>query len=286
MKNFKKMLLRKKIMKMPSLPTLPANVIELMQMLRDPKVSASQVIDSISQDQVLAAQILRLVNSGYYSVRNKVNSIEHAVALVGFVKVWEMLLSSSVMSIISGREKNLWYHSYSSSILMREMIEKEKVRCSPKLQLTMLMHDIGKIVLVNYNPQTHNEISEESQDQNRPISELEEERIGVNHAEVGGWLLEGWELGDDQILPISLHHSEEVPVTFACETTMIKIVDYCDNAVRGHAAVEPDPDELTATGLSHITPSKWLERHQKIIEELGTEEAMEDPRGTKHQIKA
>ena len=256
-------------MKMPDLPTLPANVLELMQMLRDPKVPAANAIERIAQDQVLTARILKLVNSGYYSVRNKVSSIDHAVALVGFVKVWEMLLSSSVMEMISGKEKNLWLHSYSSSVLMREMVERERIRCSPKIQLTMLMHDLGKIVLLNYNPRAYRKIQDAIVEASTQCHLVEEDQMGVNHAEVAGWLLESWELSDDQIIPISQHHGNELASAYSLETCLVKVADYCDNKVRGHVCEEPPQTELNATGLNELDITDWLERHSIIMEDLG-----------------
>ena len=80
MPNILKKLTRRRIMNMPELPTLPDNVIKLMHMLRDPDVSAPDVIDEINRDHVLVAQILKLVNSGYYSIRTHVSTVDHAVS--------------------------------------------------------------------------------------------------------------------------------------------------------------------------------------------------------------
>ncbi len=267
MRNFKKLMLRRKIMALGSLPTLPDNVMELMQKLRDPQVSVRDIIDRISRDQVLTAQILKLVNSGYYSVRNQIHTIDQAVALVGFVKVWELLVSSSVMQILAGNENELWEHSYTTSLLVRELIFEERIRCSSRLQLTTLMHDIGKVVLLKYNAKAYRNVREQCQNEGR-ASWIEEEAVfGVNHAEVGGWLLEGWELSEEQVVPIQEHHQEEINPTYAVDTLLIRFADCCDNMVRGIPTNSLRQDDYDKAGLGHLDVLKWAKRQEEIIAE-------------------
>ena len=260
-------------MGMTDLPMLSGNVVQLMRMLKDPGVPVSKVIDAINKDQSLVAQILKLVNSGYYNVRSKVNTLDHAVALVGFVKIWELLMSTSVMNIISGKEQNIWLHSYTSSVLLREIIEEEKIQCSAKIQLTMLMHDIGKIVLSNFNSKAYRKANEESIENAIPQYKLEIKHIGVHHAEVGGWLLQAWELEDEQIIPISLHHSEKEEIEanvsdWIKETALLRIVDYIDCKARGFA-VDPPCDWLVkAAELDGLDLEKWYMHQQETLASL------------------
>ncbi|NCB36344.1 MAG: HDOD domain-containing protein, partial [Clostridia bacterium] len=46
----------------------------------------------MNKDQVLVAQILKLINSGFYSLRREVKNINHAVNLLGVNKLKELLL--------------------------------------------------------------------------------------------------------------------------------------------------------------------------------------------------
>ena len=142
--------------------------------------------------------------------------------------------------IISGNEEDLWLHSYSSSILVKDIIAEERINCNQKTQLSVLMHDIGKIVLMHYNASTYSKVLEEAKSTGTPQYILERKRLGVDHAEVGGWLLQAWELDDDQIMPISLHHSKDTSSEWTTEIALIQFVDYCDNIARDLPAEEPD----------------------------------------------
>jgi len=56
---------------------------------------------------------------------------------------------------------------------------------------------------------------------------------------------------------------------YALETVLIKIADYCDNKVRGHACIEPPREEMSATGLAEFDVEDWVRKHESIMEELG-----------------
>jgi len=260
--------LKQEILNMPALPTLPSNIIILMEMLRDTRTPASEAIQRIEQDQVLSARVLKLVNSSYYSTAYGVASIAHAVALLGYEEIWKLVVGSAAMELISANDLNLWLHSYTSSILMKELIEAEGINCSSKIQLTMLMHDIGKIVLLNYNLEAYRKVQDSSIEDSTMAHTVEEAQLGVNHAEVGSWLLESWALDEEQVLPIAQHHCTALPDLYATESILIKLVDYLDHAARGHHYPPPEVEELESIGLGDLDQERWLQQHQTRISEL------------------
>jgi len=97
---------------------------------------------------------------------------------------------------------------------------------------------------------------------------VEEAQLGVNHAEVGSWLLESWALDEEQVLPIAQHHCTALPDLYATESILIKLVDYLDHAARGHHYPPPEVEELESIGLGDLDQERWLQQHQTRISEL------------------
>ncbi len=267
MGDLKKRLIKRKILEMRDLPSLSKHVRNLMVMLRDPDADIDEIVLEINRDQSLVAQILRLVNSGYYSLPHQIDTVEQAISLVGFSKVWDLLMSTSVMTLMSNRERHLWSHSYSASMLAKEIMTQEKIRCSGKVPLAMLMHDIGKLVLLTYNDTSYRLVESMSEESREPQHNVEEKRIGVSHAETGCWLLEAWELEREYCDLILHHHDQEVDPEIATEIALMQIVDYCDSIARRKPFHEPYRPVVIAGGLEKLNLAQWSHHQQLFVKE-------------------
>ena len=84
------------------LPTLPQVAVTLMDLLDDPDTSAPEINRVMARDPSLAAKILRLVNSAYYGLANRVSSLNQATVMMGFKAVKSVALSASVMGLFKG----------------------------------------------------------------------------------------------------------------------------------------------------------------------------------------
>ncbi|MBI4650717.1 HDOD domain-containing protein, partial [Candidatus Desantisbacteria bacterium] len=81
-----------------------------------------------------------------------------------------------------------------------------------------ILHDIGKIIFIKNMPEIYNEIYKQHIQDGIPLYMLENQHFGVNHAEVGGCIMETWGFSDNSINSIIFHHSFD-PVlenTFNC----------------------------------------------------------------------
>ncbi|RMD80764.1 MAG: HDOD domain-containing protein [Lentisphaerae bacterium] len=267
----KKRLIKRKIMGMENLPALSKHVRNLMMMLRDPDADIDEIVREINREVSLVAQILKLVNSGYYALPQKVDSVDHAIALLGFNQVYELLLSTAVTTIISRREQTIWKHSYSSSVLAREIITQEGLSCSVRVPLMVLMHDIGKIVLFLYNETSYKLVENISLEEREIQYHLENRHLGVNHAEAGGWLAEHWNLEEDLVQTIMAHHGGNIPEEYFLEVGVIRIADYIDNLVRTRPIEPVSPGLLAKAGLNTLDLPKWISWHRENLAELDRE---------------
>src|ERR1051326_3566235 len=87
--------------KLADLPPLPAVVTRIMQTVNDPDTSAEDLNKLISMDQGLASKVLRIVNSSYYGFPKRISTITHAVVILGFNTVRNLVLGVSAFGLLS-----------------------------------------------------------------------------------------------------------------------------------------------------------------------------------------
>ena len=84
----------------------PFSVIlnRLLAMLAGSDVDYARLGEMIEKDTVIAANILQLVNSAMYGRRGTVNSVRHALTLLGIEKVRNAALGMSITRIWNGAQ--------------------------------------------------------------------------------------------------------------------------------------------------------------------------------------
>ncbi len=217
--------MRRRVEKVISLPTLPGIVTRITQMVDDPNATASEIGKEIEQDQVLSAKVLKLVNSGFYGFSQPISTISHAMVLLGFNVVKTLVLSTAVLDMMANSMVGLWHHSLacarSCGIIGRhlDMADPEEI------SVTGLLHDLGKIVLEEHMKAEFDQIADLVQERNALCYEVEEEVLGITHANVGGWLLQKWQLPSQLVDPIMFHHKFHPSRANAERTAVVHLAD-------------------------------------------------------------
>ena len=130
--------------------TIPAVVSRIMTMVNAGTVSAAEIAEEVAKDQVLAAKVLKLVNSGFYGFRQPITTITHAMVLLGLDVMKTVVMTASVMDIIDTMNKfmeGLWEHSIGTARAAQYLAERMKVPDPEEFGLCGLLHDIGKVVI-------------------------------------------------------------------------------------------------------------------------------------------
>ena len=218
-------ILRAKIERITTLPTLPQVVTKIAAMVESPDTSVADVGRIISKDQVLSARVLKLVNSAFYGFSRPVTTITHAMVLLGFNVVKGIAMSASVFELFQQGEgngtdrKHLWDHSIGTARIAGVLAKKVKLHEPEEAVVASLLHDLGKIVLCAYMPEEFAAIIELAKSRNLLMVDAEAQILNTTHAEIGMWLLERWKLPVKLVEPIALHHaphlSREAPLTTA-----------------------------------------------------------------------
>jgi len=202
-----------------TLPSLPSSVTWITQLINSPKSNLSEIGQAIHSDPALALKTLRLVNSAYYGLTNKVTSVDHAVSLLGLKVIKNLVYTATVFDSFRRGTDDLLRHSVSCGIAMKVLSE-----CHPVLGIEAeeafiygLLHDIGKIILAEFLAEDVERAAAWSYSRRVPGYVAEREVIGTDHAELGGRLVLKWGLSRDLSTAIAAHHDLD-----RCKTTKVR----------------------------------------------------------------
>ncbi len=222
--------------KITSLPTLPKVITEITNLMQNPRTSAEEVGRAITMDQALASKVLRLVNSAFYGFPGRINTITHAIVILGFNTVKNIVLTASVFDKLGGKgEKGnfnlekFWMHSIGTGVIAKEIAKKVNFRSQEESFLAGLLHDIGKVILFKYLPEEFDNVEAILEKNNILFLDAEKEAINLTHNEIGSWLSQRWNLPEDLRAAILYHHA---PVLANQHKTMVNIVHAADILVR------------------------------------------------------
>ncbi len=191
----------------------PQVLPQLLPLLNQPDIDTSKVVDLISYNQSLTGNVLRICNSAYYSRGTTIDNIQHAVTRIGFRQLYDIVVS--IISSVTlarpqkgyGVEANeLWDHSVTTA-LAAQLIAQDAQQDQQVVFTAAILHDIGKIVLSVALEDMREQVQKEAGRNGLSPIELEIKLLGVNHAEVGGRLLEKWKLPENLAEAVRFHHT-------------------------------------------------------------------------------
>jgi putative nucleotidyltransferase with HDIG domain len=208
--------------------TIPPVVDRIVHLANTGTVSAAEIAEEISRDQVLAAKVLKLVNSGFYGFRQPVTTITHAMVLLGLNVVKTLVMTAAVLDIADAMNKfmkGLWEHSLGTARAANAIAEHLRAEEPEEYAVAGLLHDMGKVIIAQVFPDEHARVQEIVRSRGGLQIDAEMEVLGVSHAEIGMWLLKKWSLAPRLVYPIAYHHNFHPRRDFAERTAVIHLAD-------------------------------------------------------------
>ncbi len=196
------------IQKMPSLSTTVGKVMEICSRT---DTSPNELKKVISLDPVLTGQVLKLINSAYYSLINKVTSLTRAITMLGMNTVKNMALSTAIINIVAGSKKSkalptrkFWAHSIGAGVSARLLAETKGIPVLEREEIFLagLLHDLGKVPFGD----EYVEVLNIARFEQLPLREVEQEVMGIDHQQVGLLIAEKWKLNKVITSCIVSHH--------------------------------------------------------------------------------
>jgi putative nucleotidyltransferase with HDIG domain len=216
------------------LPALPQAVLQLLQLLRNDRLSTEQCIRLIEADPILTTRTLRLANSAFYGMAGRVTRISDAVAMLGLRTVAGALAAAALTQAFRQEDcpgyshADHWRHSVATALCARDLAPRAGLD-EEEAFLAGLMHDFGCLVLAVHCAPGAAAAMALSREQSLPLHEAESEVLGLNHAQVGALLAQHWHFPPEIVLAIEQHH--RVPVTDADTRVPLQALVQLANAV-------------------------------------------------------
>jgi putative nucleotidyltransferase with HDIG domain len=234
--------LKKTIDRIDDLPTLPRTVLRITERVNDPNSSAKELARIITDDQVLTARLLKLVNSSFYGFPQRISTVTNAIVLLGFDAIRSLLLTTSVFDLFAGRnqklkqdQENFWDHSLGCAVgakVIGNYLRHDKIE---ELFVSGLLHDIGKIVEMLYLPEEFAKVAAAIKKDNILMITAEEGVLGYSHAEIGKLLADKWNLPVKLEQVIAHHHEPAAAGSFVLEASIVHLADILCRALNmGH----------------------------------------------------
>ncbi len=229
--------LDKRLQAIDSVPTLPEVVERLTVLLQNPKTSAEEVGKAITADQALASKVLRLVNSAFYGFPGKIGSITHAVVILGFATVKNIVLTASILDTFkqNGNKtecfspEQFWLHSIACGAAAKCIAKQIGLANSEECFTAGLIHDIGKIILHQYMAEDFQQVIHYAKENRMLFYACEKRLFNYTHQEIGSELAHKWKLPSHLNDAIAFHHN---PVSTQENYSVIAVVHCADIFVR------------------------------------------------------
>ena len=210
-----------------NLPTLPHILLKLFEVCGRDDVSLDEITAIVSKDPSLSIKVLKLANSDYLGLPQKIHQINHAVDLVGAGGIKDLAICAGIYDALDKPKKNgsfnlktFWWHSLRCAFLAKNMAAALKFGKPDEAFVSGLLHDIGKVVLwANFYEAYEDILQNSSNDEERLV--LEEARFGVNHCDVATWLLNRWNFQTVISDPVRYHHESPIRIVQALPMTQI-----------------------------------------------------------------
>jgi putative nucleotidyltransferase with HDIG domain len=186
--------------------------------------SAGELADAVNADPGLAARVLRIVNSGFFSFPQPITTITHALVLLGTDIVKALVVTAPVFELF-GRAHALWEHSVATARAASVLAAQLGYRDPEEIGIAGLLHDVGKVVLADEAPAAIRTVQGLVREQQLLVSDAEQQVLGFTHADVGAWLLQRWNLHPRLTDPVAHHHRFDERREHADRTAIVHIAD-------------------------------------------------------------
>jgi HD-like signal output (HDOD) protein len=210
------------------LHTFSSIIEEINAQMANESVSMRSIAATIERDPAVSAMVLRLSNSSYYGLSQKVATMAMALNVLGLKTVKDLINTASVLKIFSGAKfsivspRQLWLHSLGCAAAAKILLEGRGQKLQEEAFLAGLLHDIGMLVLMEYNESRMIKVCDiMARARGSRQADAEREVMGFSHMDIGYKLADHWHFPREITDAIRYHHNPKVPLMTA-QTTLAK----------------------------------------------------------------
>ncbi len=197
-------------------PNFPSIVSDALDALRDENAHLGRIGEGLAQDPKVCLTLLKHVNSAAFGLRNPVNSVAHAVSLLGRVQLESTLIAVGIDAALPSkrspgfRPDEFWKGARRRAFVAGELAAVAHPRTRGETATAALLQDMAVPALAFARKEYGAVLRQSRSDRSQSLAKFEQDSLGVDHAEVGGWLCEMWNVPEQLATSISHHHDDNV----------------------------------------------------------------------------
>ncbi len=225
---------RNLISKFAASRTLPVVAIKVTQLANSESTTIQDFEEVIKLDPALVMRLLRLVNSPFFGLTSKVESLSKAVVFVGLKQLRNLVAVEAARDIFSDSDKNsdfsrrnLWINSATVAVLAQLISKRIFGQEGDDVFLAAILHDIGIIVEDQMVPEEFYKACHAyvSGDQDLLYSG-EDKIIGTNHTKIGAVMAQDWKLTDQVVEAIRYHHDHTKSYPVPSAISILQLAEF------------------------------------------------------------
>jgi putative nucleotidyltransferase with HDIG domain len=198
------------------LKPIPQIALKVLRIINEGLYDIRNLTEEIRKDQVISAKTLQLCNSVMFARRKKIESLDHALVMLGQDLLLKFVISASLNNFFNQASmgyslcKGGMYHHAVGTAVIAEKLAAITKKVDPPLAYTAgLLHDIGKVVLDQFVNSGFPLFYRQVNDEGKNFSEVEKQVLGTDHTEVGASLAINWSFPESLVETIRHHHNPE-----------------------------------------------------------------------------
>ena len=194
------------------LVSLPEVCTRVNEMVDDPHATFSDIGAVISQDTALTARLLRIVNSAFYGITVRIETVSRAITIIGARELRDLMIATSAVKLFDKIPNDLidmttfWRHSVYCGVVARLLASRCDVLHSERLFVAGLLHDVGSLIIYHKIPDLAREALLAADRNSGVLYQAEQEVMGFDHAQVGGELMREWRMPVTLQEAVEFHH--------------------------------------------------------------------------------
>ena len=193
------------------IPPRPSVLIEIETEMRKDEPDFSHLAKIISADVALSAGLLKTCNSPFFGLDKKVRSVPEALLVLG-LKLAIRTVAGVALRKAFERAPHLerfWDESGTTARVSGWLARRLRKSCwvRPEDAYTFgLFRDCGIPILISPFPLYRTVLAKANAEQTVRFTDIEDQSIGCNHADMGALMAESWSLPQEIIDAVRCHH--------------------------------------------------------------------------------
>lgn len=239
------------------LPPFSPILNRLLASLAKEDVSFVKLGDLVEKDPVLAGNLLHVVNSALYARRGSINSVRHALSLLGINKLRNVVLGMSITRMWNQvRTPPSWsmarfnMHSAACAILSDLLAQKLTVDYAEGAFVAGLLHDVGRLLIALGQGDEYGRILHLYEAGGKTLLDCEMEVAGLTHPELSADGLTFWNLPEPIQNAVRYHHNPgSDPTARPNKVALSRVLDAANQYVNsmGVSILKKCPDTADRT---------------------------------------